>query len=319
MEQTPDRGPIRHREACFQTTPAAAARAGRASSDRAPARDVPELLDRFQQDFGSICPERTKKGFKFDPDQAARLMDSWMQIQGVTPAGRVEQEPSSNTVVVTNRPVWGDVSIWVDPGSVEAAMGGANLKGYVVSTPAQAQDAKRQGHWFLDPRHLPMNTSQEIEKAGRRPRALEPAAEPAAEPEAEAEPEQDAEPDAEPNAEPTLPSSLPKPNKDADATTEIVDWFENSVEVEGVAFSPMKDWTAELITGAHWQAGVRDKLNRLCVAYVVIKSNLEIAAGAHTNILKLSAALLRDKKIIRPVAHKSNLVWAAAVAASVPN
>ena len=101
---------------------------------------------------------------------------------GVTPVGRVEHEPASSTVVVSNRPVWGDVSIWVDPGSVEEAMGGANLTGYVVSTPEQAQDAKRQGHWFLDPRHLPMNTSQEIEKAGRRPGAHEEAAEPAAEP-----------------------------------------------------------------------------------------------------------------------------------------
>ena len=76
MEQTPDRGLITHREACFQTTPAVAARAGRAraSTDRAPARNVPELLDRFQQDFGSICAERTKKGVKFDPDNAVRLM-----------------------------------------------------------------------------------------------------------------------------------------------------------------------------------------------------------------------------------------------------
>ena len=67
------------------------------------------------------------------------------------------------------------------------------------------------------------------------------------------------------------------------------------------------------------QGGVRDKLNRLCVAYVAIKSNLGMAAGAHTKIIKVSAELLKEKKIIRPVAHKSNLVWAAAEAASVPN
>ena len=59
-------------------------------------------------------------------------------------------------------------------------MGGANLRGYVVGTPAQAQDAKRQGQWPLDPRHLPMNTSQGIEEAGGRPGAHEEAAEPAA-------------------------------------------------------------------------------------------------------------------------------------------
>ena len=98
-----------HRAACFQTTPVAAARAGRSSRDRAPAIDVPALLDRFQQDFGSIVPEKGKKGFKFDPNNAVRLMDSWMQIMGVTPAGRMEHEPASSTVVVSNRPVWGDV------------------------------------------------------------------------------------------------------------------------------------------------------------------------------------------------------------------
>ena len=66
MEQTPDRGPVFHRAACFQTTPVAAARAGRSSRDRAPAKDVPDLLDRFQQDFGSILPEKGKNGLKFD-------------------------------------------------------------------------------------------------------------------------------------------------------------------------------------------------------------------------------------------------------------
>ena len=65
-----------------------------------------------------------------------------------------------------------------------------------------------------------------------------------------------------------------------------MNWFENSVEVEGVALSPMKDWTAPLIMAAEWAGGVRDKLNRLCVAYVAIKSNQEMAADTHTKIIK---------------------------------
>ena len=64
---------------------------------------------------------------------------------------------------------------------------------------------------------------------------------------------------------------------------------------------------------------MRDKLNRLCVAYVAIKSNQEMAADTHGKIIKMSAELLKDKTICRPVAHKSNLAWAAAVAASVQN
>jgi len=73
MEQTPDRGPVFHRSACFQTTPVAAARAGRSSRDRAPATSVEALLDRFQQDFGSIVPEKGKKGLKFDPTHLTRV------------------------------------------------------------------------------------------------------------------------------------------------------------------------------------------------------------------------------------------------------
>jgi hypothetical protein len=96
MEQTPDRGPVMHRAACFQTTPVAAARAGRSSTDRDPATDVPALIDRFQQDFGCIVPEKGKKGLKFDPTHACWIMDSWMQTMGVTPVGRVEHEPASS-------------------------------------------------------------------------------------------------------------------------------------------------------------------------------------------------------------------------------
>ena len=173
-------------------------------------------------------------------------MDSWMQTMGVTPAGRMEHEPAPSTVAVSGRPVWGDVSIWVDPGNVEEAMGGANLRSYVVSTPAQAQDAKWQGHWFLDPRHLPMDTSQGVEGAGRRPGAHEEAAEPAA--------ETAAEPAAEPAGPITIPVSLPKP-KDSNSCAEIVAWFEDSVVVGGVAFSPMKDWTVEAIAAAGWFTG----------------------------------------------------------------
>jgi hypothetical protein len=120
-------------------------------------------------------------------------------------------------------------------------MGGANQTGYVVSTPEQAQDAKAQGHWFLDPRHLPVNTSQEIGKAGRRPGAHE-EAEPTAEPAVE--------PAAEPATGPiTIPISLPKPTA-AEPAAEIVAWFEHSVVVGGVAFSPIKDWTVEAIAAA---------------------------------------------------------------------
>ena len=172
------------------------------------------------------------------------------------PAGRMGHEPASSTVVVSSRPMWGDVSIWVDPGKVEEAMGGANLRGYVVSTPAQAQDAERQGHWFLDPRHLPMNTSQEIEKVGGRPGAHEEAAEPSAEPAAEPSAEPSAEPAA-PAAGPiTIPVSLPEP-KDSNPCAEIVAWFEHSVVVGRVAFSPMKDscWTVEAIAAAGWPVG----------------------------------------------------------------
>ena len=108
MEQMPDRGPVMHRAACFQTTPVAAAHVGRSSRDRAQATSVQALLDCFQQDFGSIVPENGKKGLimKFDPNNAVRIMDSWMQTMGVTPVGGVEHEPASRTVVVSNRPVW---------------------------------------------------------------------------------------------------------------------------------------------------------------------------------------------------------------------
>ena len=139
MEQPPDRGPVMYCAACFQTTPVAAACAGRSSRDQAPATSGPTLLDRF----GSIVPEKGKKGLKFDPNNDVRIMDSWMQTRGVTPVGRVEHGLASSTVVVSNRPVWGDVSIWVDPRSVEEAMGGANLTGYVVSTPPAGQHVSR--------------------------------------------------------------------------------------------------------------------------------------------------------------------------------
>ena len=90
--------------------------------------------------------------------------------------------------------------------------------------------------------------------------------------------------------------------------------------VGGVAFSPMKDWTVEAIAAAGWPAGgIRDKFGRLCVAYVAIKSNLELAADTHTKLIQISAKLVKDKAIIRPAAHKTNLAWAVAVATNVQN
>ena len=65
--------------------------------------------------------------------------------------------------------------------------------------------------------------------------------------------------------------------------------------------------------------GIRDKFGRLCVAYVAIKSNLELAADTHTKLIQISAKLVKDKAIIRPAAHKTNLAWAVAVAANVQN
>jgi len=55
------------------------------------------------------------------------------------------------------------------------------------------------------------------------------------------------------------------------------------------------------------------------VAYVAIKSNLELAADTHTKLIQISAKLVKDKAIIRPAAHKTNLAWAVAVAANVQN
>ena len=65
--------------------------------------------------------------------------------------------------------------------------------------------------------------------------------------------------------------------------------------------------------------GLRDTLGRLCVAYVVIKSNLELVADTHTKLIQHSAKLVKEKTIIRPAAHKTNLAWAVAVAANVQN
>ena len=65
----------------------------------------------------------------------------------------------------------------------------------------------------------------------------------------------------------TIPVSLPiaKP-KNSNPCAEVVAWFEDSVVVGGVVFSPMKDWIVEAIAAAQchaeWPAGgIRDKFD----------------------------------------------------------
>ena len=77
----------------------------------------------------------------------------------------------------------------------------------------------------------------------------------------------------------------------------------------GVAFSPMKDWTVEAIAAAGWPAGgIRDKFGRLCVAYVAIKSNLELAADTHTKLIQISAKLVKDIRRSFGQLH-TKLIW----------
>ena len=54
---------------------------------------------------------------------------------------------------------------------------------------------------------------------------------------------------------------------------------------------------------------------RLYVAYVAIKSNLELAADTHTKLIQISAKLVKDEATIRSATQKTNLAWAVAVAA----
>ena len=63
----------------------------------------------------------------------------------------------------------------------------------------------------------------------------------------------------------------------------------------------------------------QDRFGRLCVAYDIVAINLELAADTHAKLIHISAKLVKDKVIIRPVAHETNLAWAVAVAANVHN
>ena len=85
----------------FAVSPAAAALASMAQSDRDPC-DLGTLVQRFGKHL--LKPKRKNSNKQFVPDDLARGMEAHLQSIGLCPEGRVEKEPSQQFVQMVHRP-----------------------------------------------------------------------------------------------------------------------------------------------------------------------------------------------------------------------
>ena len=229
------------------------------------AEQVHELVTRFT---GEFMPNLD--GHRFDPDGFVRKMDTHLEVTGLRPHGGREDEPGLTEVVVEHvmeqRPAVDHVYYFVNPAD--------HTLGWSVFTPALRDEMLERGYTQLHMTHL-----------SRDHRLLPPAVVAPTPPEGDPAAPPEGAPQRSTVKVPTVNPKIKRGKRDDSAAKQIVDWFEQQVQIDGQTYSPMYRWSKRARMDAcfgHSNSSVAQEFWKRCLIYIYIREALNDPPGSIT-------------------------------------